>query len=788
MSSSTRLAVAAAGATVLSAICLGPLFESQQWLLPMLATVAVVSIAGMLSRRAGVPRPVVPLLQLVTLTLWLGVLYSRGSGTWGFLPDREWALALYRLGAEGFAAINQYAAPVPHVPSLVALTVAGVALVALAVDFLAATLRQASWAGLPLLALYAVPTAVVPGGVTWLLFVTVAVGYLWLLVADGRERLTHWGRPISFATDPGTDALHTASLTAAGRRVGAAVVGIAVVVPALLPGLPENVFGNGSGIGGSGDGGGEVISTDNPIVDLKRDLTRPDNVEVLRYQTDDPDPDYVRIVALDVFDGTQWKTSDRSVPDTQTVSAGLPPPPGLSNGIEREAVVTNFAVADDLESRWLPLQYPATSIEVPGDWRFDQATLDVVSPDTDTAGLSYSVNSLDLALEPEQLAAAGPAAPAVEEFTELPEDMDPMVGDLARRVTADAANPYEQAVALQRWFRVSGNFTYDLATVEPGTSSSALVEFLEDRRGYCEQYAAAMGIMARALGIPARVGVGFLPGLQDSEGSYVVRANDAHSWPELYFEGAGWVRFEPTPATRVALPPAYTNTGFPITPEPDAGQEPGRSPTTNDPTGGSGRNPAENLKLPETAAAGEPQSRRDGMPSWQLVAVAAGLALLAVPSVVRVLVRRRRWADADSNPARAAEAAWSELRDAVRDSGQRWDPAATPRATATALAAGVTLSKGARAALARIATATERARYARAAQPVATLREDTDRVRAALRERASWAVRLRALLWPAACRDLLALSGTAIADALDWLDLAGYRLRQRLTPRRLAQR
>lgn len=788
MTSSTRLAVAAAGATVLSALCLGPLFESQKWLLPMLATVAVVSVSGVLSRRAGAPRPVVPLLQLVTLSLWLGVLYSGGSGKWGFLPDREWALALYRLGAEGFGAISRYAAPVPDVPSLVALTVAGVALVALAVDFLAATLRQAPWAGLPLLVMYAVPTAVVPGGVTWLLFVLVAVGYLWLLVADGRERLTHWGRPISFATDPGTDALHTASLSAAGRRVGAAVVGIAVVVPALLPGLPENVFGNGSGIGGSGDGDGQVISTDNPIVDLKRDLTRDDNIEVLRYQTDDPDPDYVRIVALDVFNGEQWQTSDRSVPESQTVAAGLPAPPGLSNGIEREAVVASFTVADDLASRWLPLQYPATSIEIAGDWRFDLATLDVVSPDADTAGLSYSVTSLDLALEPEQLAAAGPAGPAVAEFTELPADMPSEVGELARQVTADAANPYEQAVALQQWFRVSGGFTYDLERVEPGTSTSALLEFLEVRRGYCEQYSATMAIMARALGIPARVGVGFLPGAKDSSGSYVVRAHDAHSWPELYFEGAGWVRFEPTPATRVALPPAYTNTGFPITPEPNGGQGPDRRATNNDPTGGAGRNPAENLQLPATGAGADQQSGQDGLPSWQLVAVAAGLALLALPSVVRVLVRRRRWADAGSDPARVAEAAWSDLRDAARDSGQRWDPAATPRVAATALAEGVTLTKGARTALVRIATSTERARYARTAQPVATLREDTERVRAALRERASWAVRLRTALWPAACRDLLALTGTAIADALDWLDLAGYRLRQRLTPRRLAQR
>src|SRR5690606_36499419 len=68
------------------------------------------------------------------------------------------------------------------------------------------------------------------------------------------------------------------------------------------------------------------------------------------------------------------------------------------------------------------------------------------------------------------------------------------------------------------------------------------------RRGDCEQFAASMALMARIIGIPSRVAMGYTPGSEVRPGEWVVRSRDAHAWPELYFQGTGWVRFEPTPA------------------------------------------------------------------------------------------------------------------------------------------------------------------------------------------------------------------------------------------------
>src|SRR5690606_28719934 len=77
------------------------------------------------------------------------------------------------------------------------------------------------------------------------------------------------------------------------------------------------------------------------------------------------------------------------------------------------------------------------------------------------------------------------------------------------------------------------------------------------RTGYCEQFSASMALMARSLGIPARVAVGFLSP-ERAGNDWVFSAHDLHAWPELYFEGAGWVRFEPTPGSRSGGAPDYT--------------------------------------------------------------------------------------------------------------------------------------------------------------------------------------------------------------------------------------
>ena len=93
--------------------------------------------------------------------------------------------------------------------------------------------------------------------------------------------------------------------------------------------------------------------------------------------------------------------------------------------------------------------------------------------------------------------------------------------------------------------------------IEGGSDEDALATFLEERVGYCEQFAATMALMARSVGIPARVVVGFTQGRLEGN-QWVVRGTDAHAWPELWMGSAGWVRFEPTPGAPTTTTPAYT--------------------------------------------------------------------------------------------------------------------------------------------------------------------------------------------------------------------------------------
>ena len=103
---------------------------------------------------------------------------------------------------------------------------------------------------------------------------------------------------------------------------------------------------------------------------------------------------------------------------------------------------------------------------------------------------------------------------------------------------------------MQEWFTDPANgFVYSL-DVKPGNSGDALVDFLTNKQGYCEQYASAMAVMLRSLNIPSRVVVGFTQGVKRADGSYLVTSHDAHAWVEVKFENNGWVRFDPTPGGR----------------------------------------------------------------------------------------------------------------------------------------------------------------------------------------------------------------------------------------------
>ncbi|MGZ4582285.1 MAG: transglutaminase family protein, partial [Nocardioidaceae bacterium] len=577
MKGSWRLPAAGAVATSLSAICLGATFLTGAWFVPAVFGVVLAVGTAELARRFGVPRALVPVAALAVLLCYLVARYARGEALLGVLPDRGALAQLAQLVRDGNEDISRLAAPIDISPGIELIAVAGVGLVAVAVDTLAVTLRRAALAGLPLLALYTVPVSVAPDGVSWEAFALGGAGYLGLLLAESRERLSRWGRPLRFSAtraDWAAD-VETAPLTQVGRRVGAAALGLALVVPAVLPTIDASTFGIGGTGFGRGNGGGDRVAVLNPILDLGKDLRRDRDRAVIRYKGDRT---YLRMVGLDVFTGDTWRPSQLRVPKEQNVANGLPGPPGLGAGVQQDEHRYDIEVFD-LEQQWLPLPYPAEKVSIDGRWVYDTSTFNVFSVNSSTRQQTYEVTSRAVEPTPAQLRAAPEPPESVRKYLQLPADMPPVVERTAKEVTRAATTHYDQALALQTWLRDPNEFTYstDVAnTIGDANGARAIAAFLASRRGYCIHFASAMAVMARQLGIPARVAVGFTPGTQDDQGRFVVGLHDAHAWPELYFEGAGWLAFEPTPPVRTGQPPSWARPqAAPI----GGSQQPSTSPT-----------------------------------------------------------------------------------------------------------------------------------------------------------------------------------------------------------------
>ena len=335
----------------------------------------------------------------------------------------------------------------------------------------------------------------------------------------------------------------------------------------------------------AGDGNGS-IRIENPLVSVQASLREQSDREIFQVTSDAPS--YWRTSVLDLFNGTEWwGRYDYS-------RAGSSVRSSLKSGTEAEGTpVRQDYVLGNVSLDWLPAAFEVTGVSQPEndayEISFDSETGSLLlSTDESTAeGLAYSAESAIPRYSPEQLSQAAFddyesyfSADDLDRLLDLPEDTSPNALALAEAVTANADSPFDKALALQNWFRTA--FTYDL-NVARGHSIERTEDFLRVRRGYCEQFASTYAMMARGLGIPSRVAIGFTPGevQQDSEAeqssefdasaqepsqsevaeTYIVRGRNYHSWPEVLIPGAGWVAMEPTPSR--GSPTAENYTGIP---------------------------------------------------------------------------------------------------------------------------------------------------------------------------------------------------------------------------------
>ncbi|MGK5449474.1 transglutaminaseTgpA domain-containing protein [Streptomyces radiopugnans] len=783
MSGQARLAFCAWAATLAAACALLPLVAPAGWLFQAALLLGVQSAVGAVVRRMTPAGPPAVAAQAVVSLLLLTFVFVRGHAVLGVLPGPDAVEAFGALLAQGTADVGRFSIPAPVTDGIRLLLVGGVVVIGLLVDVLAVTYRAAAPAGLPLLALYSVAAGLSPEGGSRLWFLCAAGGYLLLLLAEGRDRLSRWGRV--FGGGPGTARSGGAAPPPVrnGRRIGAVALGIALVVPAVLPSLGGGLLDAARQGRGTGGGGG-TVSAVNPLVALQDSLNQPDNRTVLTYTTDAESTSdmYLRIVALDRFDGTSWRPSERRITD---LPRPLPPVPGLSPSVGTERVTTSFRAAGWYAQNWLPMPYPAAEVRIDGRWRFEPEGRTLVGDRGQTTrGVRYEVDSLLVRPTARQLSdAPAPSPQIIEEYTGVPESLPSVVAETARNVTEGASNDYERAVRLQDWFSSQGGFRYD-TQVKAGSGSAAIARFLEDREGFCVHFAFSMAAMARTLDIPARVAVGFTAGASDGGGGMAVGLQDAHAWPELYFEGVGWTRFEPTPSRGSV--PEYTQPDLPSPEQPDV-PEPRPDDSAQplpEPSDPEECVPGQGTEDCGAAAVPQDDGAAGGFPVGRALLVAAPVLLaagiLALPALWRGRVRSRRLAGGD--PGALAFAAWRETTDSAWDLGITPQESATPRTAAARVVRLGRLEGEAAEAVHRLATAVEEALYAPRPRPAQGLAEDVRRVRAGLRAAAGRGARLRALLLPrSAVRAVWAVSERWSAVAGRWSG-AVRRVRARIRP------
>jgi transglutaminase-like putative cysteine protease len=843
---SLRLPVTAAIAVLLASLSLSSVLQGNGWLGAGLGAIIVVAGAGVAARLPGLRPAAVAaaaaLIAVVPLLFWPGwpaliaglaiVALTAASATgagplrglavlvlyvaalliylniW-FAGDMSYAhlipshASLHQLGVMVHEAFQEFrfAPPVADSRAVSLVGAGGIGLVAIMVDLLAVRLRRPATAGLPLLVLFSVPVASdlkTFGAWQAVTFAAGMAGFLMLLSTAGRDRLRMWGRLVTFRyvqrTDEAGTGPDTRELAASGRRIGLAAVCLAVIVPLVVPTLAkQDVFGASGGGPGHAGGGGSGTGLD-PMLDVQKALRERTPQTVFTYNTNSTDPtgQYFQVYVLN-YNATQDNWVPMFTDAQQPVQVGQPLPYQPASATAATVTTTVRLTPSQVQfddAGYLPVPYAPVklSASTASGWSEKRASLMLFNVSPLQSGLQYTVTSSEAdpsGVNINDSAATVPPSISNQYGNYSGPDINRLKA-IESQHTAHANSPLDAALALQNWL-LSSHFHYSVKPRLPG--SHWLLKFLTtSRRGYCQQFAWAMAVLARLYGIPARIAVGYTAGTVATTAGHGgatgrVTTADAHAWPELYFAGEGWLRFEPTPHATgspgqgTATVPAYAASAAGVGGTPGSGG--GSSTGSTGPSGQSstGPNPSKLTGHGTPGQAGGPVPTA-GSGLWLAIAIPLlVLALLLAPAVARRVTRRRRWLAA-SDDAAAAAAAWRELTDDLTDYGLARAPGETPRSLARRLTAEAGLDEAAAQSLRRIVAATERATYGRLAQPGAGLSADSSRVRRAIAGAVPKRQRIRAGLLPASTLAALQDALQSAGDKLSWLDTSWPAMRR----------
>jgi transglutaminase-like putative cysteine protease len=665
---------ALAALSVAVAASFGRVFASSAYLWPLVGAAIAPHALGVVFRARRVPGFLLPVASAVALAgyvVWGLLLHTTSHGIPGHATLQELG---NRLDA-GWAVLRHDQAPVVASAGVVLLAVLAIWVMAQIADIVAFDVDASLGALAPAVTMFIWLCALGTGsgatastlavGITAAMFLAVQH----LVGLDRRRTVVGAGRVVAAPA-----LLSAAAVTALGALL------LAVVVVPELPGAGAGPIVDLHELGRS-DPSPSYRTSVAPLIDVGAKLRRSAPEELFTVRS--PVPDYWRITALDDYrdeGGGQWTLS--AVGD-DAISEGL-------DGSAPPGAVTQQYTIGPLDERWMPAAYRPVSVSR-SDTLVVRASSTLVTGASSVSGLRYEVVSAlpRTGISPAQQAATARPVPAgLLRYTDLPGDFPQMLKDKALQITDGATNPYEKAKALRDFFRTG--FSYD-PTVDLGDDKAALATFvLTTKSGFCVQFASAYATMARAVGIPARVAVGFTPGILDEQaGVFRVGTDDAHAWPEIWLAGLGWTHlFDPTPPSQEgsaggsALPneqstdppvgvnsrgepvPTTTGPGTTATSTPDA--TPGAStPVAPQPV---------EVRAPDHGGGGTSVVAAIAVVLGALLVVALAIAI----GIVVAKLRRRAARRGRPEPAAVVRGAWEEALDHLRDHGFTPPPGATP--------------------------------------------------------------------------------------------------------------
>ncbi|WP_285726688.1 transglutaminase TgpA family protein [Psychromicrobium xiongbiense] len=796
-----QLAAAVFLAVAGTAVGFGGVFRGYGWFVPLSFTVGTVVLAQAWARALRFPAGWVPVVGAAVLTAVLTLQFLASTALLGFIPTSSSLGLANALIGQAADTVARQVAPVEAGSGILFVLCLGVGLITVLTDLLAVGLMMPAASGIGPLMVAIVPATIKVDSLGVLGFLLGGAGFLSILALSQSLATTGGAAAAKAASGPasagsafdrgggvqaaprsapgsresraaireglserwtalrgeasqgnqqrGDAASRTASVTLSvdawwrPAAWGAVALILALGVSTALPGFTTGTFPQGSRFNPFGQ-----VAGLSPLLALGSDLRSPTASGSFTVATTSDNAPYLRTTTVESFAGDNWQPTVREMQPLSDTALRDDFAPSATSTTPMVSVIE----ASDLANDWLPAPYaPQAVTGLSGSWRVDTKTLSIKGVGSTTHGQSYQVSSASPVLTPEvlELARARPRPTLDPIFMSLPTSMPPIIRQRALEVTAAAGTPYEKAMALQNYLRGPA-FTYSLQTPVSGnydgTGMDVLATFLQVKSGYCVHFSAAMAVMAREAGIPSRIAVGFAPGRATSSTTdiggkphtqFEVDGTDAHAWPELYFEGLGWVPFEPTPSRGVV--PGYAQA-----PVADATTPPGDTVPTGQSTSAPGTSSSSS---PSSSSAGQLQGTKQEFPWWWL-SLPLALMLATLPAVFRALRRRRR-----TEPGAGIQQAWAELQDASYDHGLPRDASDTPRRFVQRLAAsGLVSDAGTPVDLGSLVDAVERLRYgpgpAVTTTPPAALRQ----LRAALtalKLHARPARRLRALLLPA---------------------------------------